>query len=275
MLAFMSKQPPERLLLPRWLLIGSGLVVIVGGGFGLRHGLLAFADSVGYAVCHQITVRTYLFGELAMPLCARCSGQYLGALAGFFMALVWGRIRASSPPSRGLLAVLLLFLAVWAFDGVNSYIYLITGAPFLYQPTNLLRLITGLCQGIAVSMLFLPFFNQVFWRRPDPRPVLQGWRDLGAMILLAALLALAVHSRWPFLFYPLALLSILGVLLLLTLVGILLVVLAFGQENQANSIKDFALFLAPGLAFALMLIVSVNILRAWMEAQWGVAFPQG
>ena len=68
MLAFMSQQSSGRSLLPRWLLIGSGLVVIVGGGFGLRHGLLAFADSVGYAVCHQITVRTYLFGELAMPL---------------------------------------------------------------------------------------------------------------------------------------------------------------------------------------------------------------
>ncbi len=273
MLAFMSPHS-KPLLLPRWLFIGSGLVVVLGMWFGLRHGLLASADSIGYAVCHQITVRTYVFGELTMPLCARCSGQYLGVLAGFFMALVGGRIRASALPSRGLLGLLLLFLALWAFDGINSYIYLITGAPFLYKPTNLLRLITGLGQGIAVSMLFLPFFNQVFWRQPDPRPVLRGWRDLGSVILLTVLLALAVHSRWPPLFYPLALLSSFGVILLLSLVGMLLVVLAFGVENQADGAKDFALFFVPGLAFALLLIFSVNIFRSWMEARWGDLFLQ-
>ena len=38
------------------------------------------ADHIGYAVCHQISVRSYFFGDHQLPLCARCSGQYLGAL---------------------------------------------------------------------------------------------------------------------------------------------------------------------------------------------------
>ncbi len=258
----------------RWLLLLSALIVAGGVAWGSKEGPLALADSVGYAVCHQITVRTYVFGDLVMPLCARCSGQYLGAMAGFFMALVWGRLRASGLPSRGLIIALVFFLVVWAFDGINSYIYLITRQPFLYTPHNLLRLITGLLQGIAVSMFFLPFFNQVFWQEPDPRPVLRGWRDLGLILLLAGFLAMAVHSRWTPLFYPLAFLSVAGVFLLLSLVGMLMAVLLFGAENTAESARDFLLFFLPGMAFAVLLIGGIDALRAWAESNLGFSMPE-
>ena len=260
---------------PRWLLILSGMVIAVGAGLGLRQGgLLGLTHSVGYAVCHQITVRTYIFGHLVMPLCARCTGQYLGVMAGFFLVGVRGRLRASAFPSRGLLLTLGLFLAVWALDGVNSYIYLLTQAPFIYTPHNLLRLITGMLQGVAVSMLFLPFFNQVFWRRPDPRPALRGWRDLGVMLLLTGALTLAVNSRWPALYWPLAILSSLGVFLLLSLVGALITAMAFRAENAAATWRDFARLLIPGMAFAVLLIIGIDALRAWGEAALGFPLPQ-
>ena len=257
----------QRPLLPRWLLILSGIILVAGVVMGARHGgLQGMMHSVGYAVCHQITVRTFIFGDRAMPLCARCSGQYLGAMAGFVLALVWGRIRASQLPSRGIVLTLVIFLAVWAFDGINSYIYLLTGEPFIYLPHNLLRLITGMLQGIAVSMFFLPFFNRAFWRSPDPRPVLRGWRDLAVLLLLAAALTLAVNSRWPALYYPLALISSLGVFLLLSLVGVLFTMLAFKAENTAETWGDFLRFLLPGMAFAILLIIAIDALRAWTEA---------
>ena len=266
----MSFDFPERTRRPaRWLLALSLLIVIAGVAWGLKDGPLGLAHATGYAVCHQITVRTYVFGDLAMPLCARCSGQYLGAMAGFFMALVWGKLRGAGLPGRGILLTLVLFLAVWAFDGVNSYLYLILGHPFLYTPHNILRLITGMLQGVAISMLFLPFFNQVFWRRPHPRPILGGWRELGALLLLTAALTLAVHSRWTPLFYPLAFLSAAGVFLLLSLVGMLMVVLLFGAENSADSPRDFMAFFIPGMAFALLLIAGIDALRAWAESRWG------
>ena len=264
----------ERPLPPRWLLLLSGLMVAAGVAMGLRHGPLGLMHSVGYAICHQITVRTYVFGDLVMPLCARCSGQYLGAMAGFAMAFVWRRPRASRLPSRGILITLALFLAAWAFDGVNSYIYLLTQEPFIYTPHNLLRLITGMLQGVAVSMFFLPFFNQVFWRDPDPRPVLRDWRDLGALLLVGAFLILAVNSYWPPLFYPLALISSLGAFLLLSLAGVLVMVMLLRAENWAQTWGDFLRFLLPGMAFAVLLIAGMDALRAWGEAAWGLRFPE-
>ncbi len=274
MLSAMPDAHPKRPR-PDWRLLMPAMLIIAGAAaWGLKVGPLALADSVGYAVCHQITVRTYVFGDLVMPLCARCSGQYLGAMAGFFMALAWGRLRASGLPSRGMMITLGIFLAVWAFDGVNSYVYLVTGETFLYTPHNILRLATGMLQGVAVSMFFVPFFNQVFWQNTDPRPVLTDWKDLGLLLLLVGILALAVNSRWTPFFYPLALLSTVGAFLLLSLVGMLFVVQILRADNTAESWWDFLVFFVPGMAFAILLIVGLDALRAWGESSFGLSMPK-
>ena len=259
----------------RWLLGLSALVVFSAAAWGLKGGALGLAHSVGYAVCHQITVRTYVFGDLVMPLCARCSGQYLGALAGFFMAWRWGKLRASGLPPRWIIMLLVSFLAVWAFDGVNSYIFLITQRPFLYQPQNILRLTTGAMQGLSISIFFLTFFNQVFWRQPNPAPVLKNGREMAQLLWVSLFLVIAVHSQWSPLFYPLAFLSAFGVFLLLSMVGMLVAVILLRAENTAVSIRDFWLFFIPGMAIATLIIVGVDVLRAYAEAHLGFYLPNG
>ena len=258
-------------LRPRgWLLALSALIVLAGIGWSLKDGPLAMTHAVGYAVCHQMRVRTYVFGERVLPLCARCSGQYLGAMTGFLLAFWRGRLRASGLPSRGLVIVLVAFLAIWGLDGINSYVFLATQQPFLYMPHNALRLATGLLQGIAVSSFFIIFFNQVFWRQPDPRPLLTGWQDLGLLLLVATGLGLAVHSRWQPLFYPLALISAGGVFVMLSLVGLLTVVLLLKAENSGESWWDFVRVFIPGMALALLLIAGIDALRAWGEQVAGM-----
>ena len=74
----------------RWLLVG-GLIVVSALFFLTPGGLLDKADHIGYAVCHQIPIRSYFFGTYKLPLCARCSGQYLGALGGMLLLIAMGR----------------------------------------------------------------------------------------------------------------------------------------------------------------------------------------
>ena len=46
----------------------------------------AFVYSVGSLVCHQIPARSFYYAGAQFPVCARCTGLYLGALAGL---VVW------------------------------------------------------------------------------------------------------------------------------------------------------------------------------------------
>ena len=62
----------------------SGVVIILVGILLLvwlyltPPGLFGKADAIGYSVCHQIDLRSFHIGERQFPLCARCTGQFLG-----------------------------------------------------------------------------------------------------------------------------------------------------------------------------------------------------
>ena len=189
----------------RWLLIG-GLIVVSALFFLTPGGLLDKADHIGYAVCHQIPIRSYFFGNHQLPLCARCSGQYLGALGGMLLLIAMGRGRSGRLPPTGIVVVLLGFLALWAFDGFNSYLTLIPGAPHLYEPQNILRVTTGAMQGVALIALVLPFFNSSpGQKRPTGLPSNAGVSWLCCSCLLRRLLPRSAaistpcSTRWRYL----------------------------------------------------------------------------
>ena len=123
-------------------------------------GALGKLDAIGYAVCHRIDARSFHIGEHQLPLCARCTGEFYAAgIALIFQAFVSGK--KSKLPSRGIIAVLVLFFLAFGIDGSNSYLYLLKqstpGAldniPNLYIPNNILRLFTGSGMGIALAVV--------------------------------------------------------------------------------------------------------------------------
>ena len=255
-----------------WLLLAGGLGVIVAIWFITPGGLLNKADHVGYAVCHQLPIRTPFFGGRQLPLCARCSGQFLGALAGLALLIALGRGKAAQLPPRPVIVVLLGFLAAWALDGFNSYLTFFPGAPHLYEPHNILRTTTGAMQGVALISLVLPFFNVTLWARPDQRPTIGSLREVLWLLGLIALIVAAVGSEWAPLLYPLALLSVAGTLMMLTLVTTMLLTLALRRDGRAQSWRDALPLLIAGLALALLIVLGINLLRAWLTAELGLPF---
>jgi uncharacterized membrane protein len=255
-----------------WLLLAGSLAVIAVIWFITPGGLLDKADHVGYGVCHQIPIRSPFFGGRQLPLCARCSGQFLGALAGLLLLLALGRGKAGKLPPATVTLVLLGFIAVWALDGVNSYLTLFPGAPRLYEPHNILRTTTGAMQGVALISLVLPFFNVTLWAQPSPQPTIRSLREVLLLIGLVALIVAAVGSEWAPLLYPLALLSVAGTLLMLALVNTMLVTLLLKRDGRVNGWRDALPLLAAGLALALVELLLINLLRAWLTAEWGLPF---
>jgi len=242
-------------------------LLLVGWLLNTPGGLLGKADAVAYAVCHRIAARSFHLGERPISLCARCTGMYLGALAGLVYQHRYGRRRTGTPPRRviGVLAGMVLAFMV---DGLNSYMTLFPGFPHLYEPQNWLRLLTGTGMGIAVSVALFPAFNLTIWQQTDSRPAITNLRSLGVLLICAALVDLLVLSENPLLLYPLALVSAGGVLVLLTMVYSLIWVMLLRTENQYLHLQQLFFPLTAGFGVALLQIALLDIGRYLITGTW-------
>jgi len=253
--------------------IGKTLLVLLAGSMLAiwlaltPEGLLGKADAIAYAVCHRIVLRSFFLGDRQIPLCARCSGMYLGLLVGLLYQLPFGR-RAKLPPPKILAFLGILFLA-FTLDGINSYLHLFPGAPTLYPPHNALRLATGTGLGLALAFILLPVANQTLWRDAQERAIIERWTQLPAPLLIAALAAAALYSQNTLLLYPLALVSTLVIPLVLTLCYSLLGIIFFHRENTYNHLRDAWVPLVSGFIAALLQIGLVDWLRFILTNTWG------
>jgi uncharacterized membrane protein len=224
-------------------------------------GLLRKTDMVGYAVCHRIPSHSLFVAGRQLPLCARCSGTFLGALTGLFgQAVVLRRRREAEFPPLPVVLVLTGFMAAWGADGLNSYLSMV-GAPYLYEPQQWLRTITGTATGLSLSALIYPLFNVSLWHHPEPDPAIRDLSDLGILVLLEAGMTALILSRWPPLLYPLAVLSAAGVLTMLTLINTVLVMMAARWENRYHRLRQAMVPLLLGFALALIQVGAIDLLR--------------
>ena len=242
-------------------------LILLGWLLNTPAGLLGKADAVGYAVCHRIDVRSFHLGERQLPLCARCSGMYLGAVLGFIYQAVVSR-RRSGAPSKGIILILGMLVLAFAVDGVNSFLSLMLDAPPLYEPQNWTRLLTGTGMGIVIAVAIYPAFNQTAWQDSDRRPAMGSMRTFLGLIVLAFLLDLVVLTENSLVLYPLALISAAGVLGLLTVVYSMVWVMFLRTENSYQRLSQMALPLLGGFGFALLQIVLLDVGRYLLTGTW-------
>jgi uncharacterized membrane protein len=241
-------------------------------------GALGKLDAIGYAVCHRIDARSFQIGDRQLPLCARCTGEfYTAGVALIFQAFV--SKKRSKLPSRGVIAVLVLFFLAFGVDGSNSYLYLLKQSsgealaqiPNLYVPNNTLRLFTGSGMGIALAAVLYPVINQSLWRELDDRPALE-WKSFGILIALIAVINLLVLTDSLIVLYPIAYLSALGTLSLLVLVFTILWIIIMKQDNTFDNIRQLWLPFASGFTLAMLMILSIDLLRLQFTGTWS-GFP--
>jgi len=255
-----------------WIFIAASLVVIGAWVVVMPGGVFGHADLVGYAVCHRIPARSFFIGGRQLPLCARCSGTFLGVLTGLVTMYAMGRRRAANLPSTLVLVVLILFVVAWGLDGVNSYLTFFPGAPHLYEPRNWLRLTTGTLEGIALASVVLPVFNQTMWADAVDEHSVRDVRELGLMVLSGVAVIGIVLAEPPMLLYPLAVLSSGGVLWVLTLINSLLATIAARRENRAATWWGAAPLLLVGLAMALLELSAIDLARVYLTRALGLPF---
>ncbi len=229
-------------------------------------------DAVGYAICHRFPERSFFFGGQQLPLCARCSGTFLGVMLTLITLTLAGRARASRVPPLRVLVVLALFTLLWASDGLNSYLTFYPAAPHLYEPQNWLRLTTGMLNGLTMGTLTFAILNFSLWRAPRPQAVIQGWGELAGLVGLVALLIGLTLSGGDYLLYPLALFSALGVVLMLTGVNTVIVLILTRRENTVQRWRDVTWPFLVALAMSLTLIMLIGAGRATLATALDLPF---
>ncbi len=120
----------------RWVAIALA-VLAVGAYIDLTPpGLLSKTDWVSAAVCHRIPSHSFFFAGRPLPLCARCTGTFLGALTALFGQAVLLRRRGASFPPPVIIILLVSFISLMGVDGLNSYVDLMRGFPCSTSPAT-------------------------------------------------------------------------------------------------------------------------------------------
>ncbi len=273
-----QKQSTPLQTLTKWLVPIAAIIVLSAWIYIAPPGLLGKLDAVGYAVCHRLDSHSLHVGGIQLPLCARCTGEFnAAAIALVFQGFV--SRKKNKLPNRGILALLVIFFLSFAIDGSNSYLALMkntyAGAfaniPNPYITDNITRLFTGSGMGIAMASVLYPMYNQSIWRTSDERPSM-NWRQFGLLVGIVLLIDFAALTENPFILYPVALVSTLGVLALLTMVFSIVWTMIMRQENAFDHVRQLWLPALAGLTLAFLLILSIDLFRFNLTHTWS-GFP--
>jgi uncharacterized membrane protein/competence protein ComGC len=260
-------QKPHRKTSPwRWVLLGAAILLTAIWLFLTPEGLLGKADAVGYAVCHRIDIRSFHINGRQFPLCARCSGMFLGAMLGLIYQVVQGK-KGKMPP----VAIQVMFgvlALIWALDGANSFTMLIPGVSSVYVTQNWTRLVTGTGMGLTISAFLLPSFIQTMFKDWQDESGFGNWKQLVGVLLAAVILDVLLLLEIPWILIPLALLGSAGVVVLLVMVYSMVLVMIFKKENQFSGFRELWVPLVSGYVIALTQIGLIDLLRYLWTGTW-------
>src|SRR5688572_2741843 len=256
-----------------WIAAATLLIALVLWVSFTPGGILGKADAVGYAVCHRITVRSFAYeeGGRQLPMCARCTGTFIGVLVGLLgPGLLFRRRHAGMWPTWPIMLVMIALSAFWAFDGANSFTFLIPSdkIPHLYQPGNFLRLLTGTAHGITMGSLILPIANASLWADVTPKRTLNSFWEYMVLLGIGAVMMAMILSEQPIFMYPLGLISAVGAMSILSVVNTVLMATILRQENQARTLREALPLIMFGFAMTTSLIGMIDAMRFAMFGSW-------
>ena len=248
-----SEQPWTLAFLALAATVLAGIILLPIRGLDYR------LQMIVHGVCAQ--AHHIQLGPWRLPLCARNTGLYAGFLSTFLFVLGHRRLRAAVLPPLSITLVLVLGALAMVADGVNSML-LDIGNYHLYQPHNELRVATGLMMGMMLG-IFLPYLlNISLGAAPQPgQRILASWIEFGALLLLNIAIYAVVFFGPVWIYYPLAIFSVAGIVAVLFAANLFVLSMLGGLESRVRYLRQ----LARPATFALLLVAGELALLAWLR----------
>jgi uncharacterized membrane protein len=214
----------------------------------LKIPLISFLiETIGFSVCHQIPMRSLLFGNLILPVCARCCGFYTGFFITAIILFIMFRKRESDLPPAYILIILAFFLLSFIIDGIASNFG-------LYNTNNNLRFVTGTLCGSSIIIILYPVFIFQYYKNPSPEKIFKSPFKFMACILLMTFFILITLSRFSFLGYFYFYLTALSILFTFYFINLSVILLIPCFSKKATELLSGYLVLPSIIAAALSFI---------------------
>lgn len=201
-------------------------------------------NNLGASVCHQIPERSLKMGGLILPICARCSGIYIGFfICAIFMFLIF-RKRESDLPSLYILIILIIFVLSTVVDGLLSYLSVI-------ETNNIARFITGFLSGSSTMAIIYPIFNYQYYRNSYNIKIFASPLKFVFFIVIDALVIFITLLQVGFLRYFYYYLAAVSVIFTFYFVNLLMILLIPVFSRKAPRL--FSRYLVLPTIFALIM----------------------
>jgi uncharacterized membrane protein len=158
--------------------------------------ILKFIDKTGFSVCHQLPERTLLFGKILMPVCARCSGIYIGFLCTIVFLFIVFRKRESDLPPVYIIVTAVIFILSAIVDGFFSYLG-------FYETNNIIRLVTGYMFGAGLSIIIYPVFVYQYFKNYQRKKIFYSYKQFIYFIIFSIFFSLTqiLNPSWSGTFF--------------------------------------------------------------------------
>ncbi len=206
---------------------------------------MEFIDKIGYAVCHQIPARSIFIDGKQLPVCARDTGLYIGSLLSMLFIVTTNRRSRNAIPLPSIAFFFVFFMLLLGIDGVTSYLG-------MRETTNGIRLMTGLLVGIGLPFLMYPLMIDNILKPKSEKRVLTSWYELVLLMLLAVSSFLLILRFNKGLYFPISLITTVGILGLHLLMFMTLV--SFILDHVGLKHATAKLLMSIPLAFLIMAI---------------------
>jgi len=214
-----------------------------------------------HGLCAQRPSHSLQIGTSTLPMDARMTGIYVGAMATVIWLIAARRLRSARVPSLPVLTVLAVFVLALTVDGFNGLLVdLRFRAP--YEPSNLLRLATGVLAGTSLGVALGHLFANSIWARGDrgravvARPV-ELVLPIGASVAIAALALLDL----PLLYAPFAVGLLIAALSVFWVLAIIVLALVTNRGWSCRTWGDLAPLALSSFVAASAIISALALVR--------------
>ena len=115
-----------------------------------------FFDAVGSVICHQLPDRSFFLYGRQLPVCARCTGLYLGGLAGFVAWCAWKIARGWRPVATSPRTAIRVVIVA----GLPTAVSIALGVAGVWDGSNVTRAALALPLGISAGGVVAAVFTK-------------------------------------------------------------------------------------------------------------------